>query len=182
MIIPKSQKIWDYIRRNPIFRAGDIVTVTDIRVYIVTEYLRSWEKAGYIVLVEKTKNIRDRIYKLAKKSVQAPARGKNGMHDRKPKEKKVIKDLQTKSEKAVIAFTHAQIKPAKKEKANIKTEKITFEARLIKGQKGIGYSPTIYKIDDVGNIVCRDTGFVVDKVEIKTGESYGYACPRKGAA
>ena len=182
MRVAKSQKIWNYIRRNPIFRAGDIAIVTDIQIYTVSMYLLAWEKGGFITLAEDNTSVRNKVYKLKKKSVLAPARTSAGkVVERKIKEKKVIKDLQSKQERAEIAFTHAKAKKTK-EKTNVKVKNITLHARLIRGQKGIGYSPTIFAIDDAGNIVCKDTGFIVDKMETQTGESYGYVCPRKGAA
>lgn len=88
----------------------------------------------------------------------------------------MIKDLQSAQERAEIKFTHVDVKTKEKEAINTKTNKIALQARLIKGAKGIGYSPTVFKIDDVGNIVCKDTGFVVDKVEVRVNETCGYVC------
>jgi hypothetical protein len=166
----KTQIIWDYIRRNPVFRVGDIVMITGVKLYTLTIYLSEWEKDGVIELIDNVRPVTERTYKMTKKSIKPPVL-KNSKT--KNKEKAMIKDLQTKEEIIKIEATHARVKPTK-QIAETKTKKITLQSRLIQGRKGIGYSPTVYRIDDVGNIVCKDTGFIVDKMEIKAGESYGY--------
>lgn len=170
----KTKIVWDYIRRNPIFRAGDIVMVTDVKLYTLTAYLSEWMKEGCIILAQDNKPASERIYRLTKKSVTPPAL-KNSKT--KNKELRVLKDLQSAAERAKIRFTHEAVRP-KRVKTSAKVKAITLEARLIRGAKGIGYSPTMYSVDKEGNIVCKETGFIVDRVHANTADdSYGFtAC------
>ncbi|MDR1008047.1 MAG: hypothetical protein LBL65_05735 [Campylobacteraceae bacterium] len=178
----RSQIIWDYIRRNPVFRAGDISVVTDIHMYCVTNYLASWEKAGYIILEQNAKNIRDKIYRLQKKSVRAPARGKDGRaKDRyKPKEKKVFKYLQTAEQRAEIRYTHEQVETKKQPAKSANFKGVKLMSTMLKGKRA-DYSPTIYYVNDTGKIVCRATGWITDELKLQTGDSYGFTCTKKSA-
>jgi predicted transcriptional regulator len=85
----KAQTIWDYIRRNPIFRVGDIAVITDVEIKTINAYLKNWEKGGFIGLVEDSRNVRNRFYRLTKKSVLAPILAKDGAKERKKMKRKI---------------------------------------------------------------------------------------------
>jgi len=71
-ITSKAQVVWDYIRRNPNFRLGDIVMVTGYATHTVYKYLYFWELGGCIQLTSDKKPKNDRTYRLTKKSILAP--------------------------------------------------------------------------------------------------------------
>jgi hypothetical protein len=155
--------------------------ITGYKYGTVSMYVNCWEKAGYIKLVKQGKPAVERVYKLLKESVKAPARDLNGLaHDKPKKEKKVVKDLQTTQERAAIQETHVQVGGEKQEVKRAEIKEIRLTSALLKGRRN-DYSPTIFTINDTGKIVCKDTGFVVDELKLGTGESYGYTCARKSA-
>jgi hypothetical protein len=155
------------------------MVVTDIKLYLITKYLGIWTKGGYITLVKNSTKAAERIYTISKKSVLVPAMNKNG--DAKTRKgKKVIKDLQSAQERAEIRFTHAHVKKQKTETKKVNIDGLKLTSIMLKGKKA-DYSPTTFYIDAIGNIVCKDTGFAVDKLKLQTGDSYGFTCPKKSA-
>lgn len=67
------QKTWNYMRRNKVFRIGDILTVLEVSEEGLKELIRQLNHVGYIKIVSKAKKFRDRKYKLIKNTgVQCP--------------------------------------------------------------------------------------------------------------
>lgn len=70
------QKVWDYIRRNPVFRAGDILMVIDLNRDYLSSYLVKLAKAQFLRQEPRKvsgKNIEDNEYALIRNTgVQAP--------------------------------------------------------------------------------------------------------------
>lgn len=79
----KNQQIWNYIRRNKIFRAGEIIMVCETSYSYFAKYLRFLEKSGYVKFVgTRRKNLTEREYKLIKNTgVKAPVVSDNSLYD-----------------------------------------------------------------------------------------------------
>ncbi|MFW2235256.1 hypothetical protein ACN4FE_04430 [Aliarcobacter butzleri] len=79
----KNQMMWNYIRRNKIFRAAEILIVCDIGVSYLSKYLRFLEKSGYIKCISKKRNILlDREYRFINNTGQkAPLVSNNSLFD-----------------------------------------------------------------------------------------------------
>jgi hypothetical protein len=75
--------VWSYIRRNPIFRTGDIVAVTGYKKETINTYLRAFCAGGYIKLERDSKQVGERIYRLVKNVVEAPSRNDGIARERK---------------------------------------------------------------------------------------------------
>ncbi|MFV0481758.1 MAG: hypothetical protein ACK5LP_07210 [Campylobacteraceae bacterium] len=72
----QTQKMWDYIRRNPVFRAGDIAMVLDVKRNSISDYLSVLTNARFIrkeARKVKGMNIEDNEYLLIRNTgVLAP--------------------------------------------------------------------------------------------------------------
>lgn len=79
----KNQKIWNYIRRNKIFRFGELLMVCDVKFSYLSKYLRFLEKSGYIVFIGKRKNpLSNREYRFVRYTgVKAPVVNNNSLFD-----------------------------------------------------------------------------------------------------
>jgi|GEM_PF-2266504 len=78
-----NQKIWNYIRRNKLFRAGDVLMVCEIPFSYFQKYLRFLEKSGYVQFIGKKRNpLTNRDYRLVKNTgVKAPLVSDNSLFD-----------------------------------------------------------------------------------------------------
>lgn len=103
----KRQTVWNYIRRNPIFRAGEIMMVCEISYSYFVSYLRFLEKAKYVKIVSiKTKIFSAREYKLIKNTGPiAPLASKNTLFDYNTKEEFNFSNPDEKSRKIEIPTT-----------------------------------------------------------------------------
>ena len=81
--IKGNQKIWNYIRRNKLFRAGDVLIVCETSFAYFQKYLRFLEKAGYVQFIGKKRNpLTNREYKLIKNTgPKAPLVSDNSLYD-----------------------------------------------------------------------------------------------------
>jgi len=84
----KRQTVWNYIRRNPIFRTGEIMMVCEISYSYLVTYLRYLEKSKYVIVVSKKRKIFSmREYRLIKNTGPiAPLCGDNLLYDYNTKE------------------------------------------------------------------------------------------------
>jgi hypothetical protein len=164
----KAQTMWNYIRRNPVFRAGDIQMVTGYSETTTRMYLHSWLTSGYIQIVKDARPIVERIYRLAKRSVSAPVRNDKGIageRQRKSKgAKKMILEKQTIAEREAIAQTHKQV-VAKRAEAGV-VGRIQLASDLVKGKRA-NYSPSIVRVGVRGSIYCRETGKQIDMIDLE---------------
>lgn len=64
---PIKQRIWDYIRRNPIFRARDIMTILDVNYNTLRAFLYPLRVAGFIQEKNSAKTMLDTTYVLVAK-------------------------------------------------------------------------------------------------------------------
>jgi len=70
----KKQHIWEFMRRNRQFRAGDLMMILDIDQDFLMPIFRALELCGYMQLEAGTDTFRDRIYRLNKDTgVRSPA-------------------------------------------------------------------------------------------------------------
>lgn len=78
-----NQKIWNYIRRNKFFRAGDVLIVCGTSFSYFQKYIRFLEKSGYVKFIGKRRNpFTNREYKLMKNTgVKAPLVTNNSLFD-----------------------------------------------------------------------------------------------------
>lgn len=85
-----QQKVWDYIRRNPNFRVGDILMLIPISKSGLRHYLIALRKAAYIrkeTTKKQNRGIEDDMYALIKKvGVYAPKINKTALFDPNTKE------------------------------------------------------------------------------------------------
>lgn len=81
--VRENQKIWNYIRRNKIFRAGEILIVCGTSFTYFQKYLRFLEKSEYVEFIGKKRNpLTNREYKLIKNTgVKAPLVSNNSLFD-----------------------------------------------------------------------------------------------------
>jgi len=81
--VKENQKIWNYIRRNKIFRAGEILMVCGTSFSYFQKYLRFLEKSKYVEFVGKKRNpLTNREYKLIKNTgAKAPLVSNNSLFD-----------------------------------------------------------------------------------------------------
>ncbi len=79
----KNQQMWNYMRRNKIFRAGDLLMVCEVNFTYMSKYLRFFEKAGYIKCISKKRNpLLDREYRFIKNTgLKAPLAVDNSLFD-----------------------------------------------------------------------------------------------------
>ena len=66
--VPKKksnrQKVWEYARRNRVFRVGDVLSILEVSESSLQLLLRQLLKAKYVKLVESKRAFRDKKYKL----------------------------------------------------------------------------------------------------------------------
>lgn len=62
----KKQQIWEFMRRNRQFRAGDLMMILDVDQDFLMPIWRALELCGYMQLEAGTDTFRDRIYRLNK--------------------------------------------------------------------------------------------------------------------
>lgn len=81
--VKSNQKIWNYIRRNKIFRAGDVLIVCETSYTYFAKYLRFLEKSGYVEFIKGKRNtLSNREYRLVKNTgVKAPLVSDNSLFD-----------------------------------------------------------------------------------------------------
>jgi len=83
----KIQALWEYIRRNKMFRLGDALMITGLTAQTLNNYLWYLNNTGYIRLITKPKPINDRHYVLVKNTgLHAPTANKNLLYDYNTKE------------------------------------------------------------------------------------------------
>lgn len=96
-----QQKVWDYIRRNPNFRAGDILMLIPISKVGLTRYLVALTKAEYLqqkARETRPKHFEDNEYTLIKKvGVCAPKYNETALFDPNTKTTYPITDGEIKS-------------------------------------------------------------------------------------
>lgn len=63
---PLKQKIWEFIRRNKIFRVGDIIAIYELKPSYAKWLVWFFTKAGVIELAQKDKKYTNRLYRLKK--------------------------------------------------------------------------------------------------------------------
>lgn len=61
-----KQKVWDYMRRNRQFRAGDVMMILDVNSDFLLPIFRVLELVGYLELEHGSHTFKDRHYKLIK--------------------------------------------------------------------------------------------------------------------
>lgn len=128
-VIPR-QTVWNYMRRNRNFRAGDVLRICKISKDYFQTYLRSLMKAGYVEFTGKSNPFTNRQYKLKKcTGVKAPATTKHGLTDYNTGEE--FNFRKTKEEKNIYApdglikileaiDDNEMTQPQIREKANVK--------------------------------------------------------------
>lgn len=62
----KKQQIWEFMRRNRQFRAGDLMMILDVDQDFLMPIWRALELCGYMQLEAGSETFRDRIYRLNK--------------------------------------------------------------------------------------------------------------------
>lgn len=89
----KSQKVWEYMRRNPDFRVGEMIAIFKGTKYELTDaYLKSflWAlvSAEYVELTKEAKEYRNREYRLVKNTgLACPSILKDEIYDHNTGEK-----------------------------------------------------------------------------------------------
>lgn len=70
----KKQQIWEFMRRNRQFRAGDLMMILDVDQDFLMPIWRALELCGYMQLEVGSETFRDRIYRLNKDTgVRSPS-------------------------------------------------------------------------------------------------------------
>ncbi len=81
------QQVWDYMRRNPLFRVGDVAMLIEINQHTLDRYLLALKRAGYIRREDKNWLVKEHIYTLKKISgVKAPTFSCGELYDYNTKE------------------------------------------------------------------------------------------------
>jgi len=93
-----KQKVWDFMRRNRAFRAGDVMMILDVDKHFLMPIFRAFELAGYLELESGSETFNDRHYKLLKNTgIRSPSVLK------KPCD--IVRDLNI-SEELILDGTH----------------------------------------------------------------------------
>ena len=78
----KYQRIWTYIRRNSVFRTGDVLIVCEVSYAYLQKFLKYLEAAAYISVAKKVKGYTNREYRFLKNTgINAPILYDWGLHD-----------------------------------------------------------------------------------------------------
>ena len=72
------QRAWEYIRRNRVFRVGDILLILEISESSLQLLLRQLVQAKYIKIVKRKRAFTDKSYKLVRNTgIHCPSKLKN---------------------------------------------------------------------------------------------------------
>ena len=78
----QKQKVWNYIRRNPIFRVGDVMLALDAEKPFLKQMFWYLTECGYIRLDDDRVSYEDRVYTLIKNTgIKAPSMISNKLYD-----------------------------------------------------------------------------------------------------
>jgi len=90
----KHQTIWNYMRRNPHFRMGDVMMICDVSLAYLQKYIRELEACEYILLTSKNKKpYSNREYSLFNfTGVAAPRVVPEGLYDPNTNETHVLRE------------------------------------------------------------------------------------------
>lgn len=88
----KYQTIWNYMRRNPVFRISEIMMVCDVSYVYLQRFIKVLEEAKYLRFVSKSKSpCTSREYRLLENTgVKAPSLIPTGLYDENIKETIVL--------------------------------------------------------------------------------------------
>ena len=113
----QKEKVWKYIRRNKLFRVGDVMTVLSLTQSYIKPVLWHLEMAGYIRLEEmKSKEYRDREYTMIKDTgVICPSMTNGNIYDHNTKKTIDVDDALWIEEKQKLLSVMTQEKMIKKE-------------------------------------------------------------------
>ncbi len=76
------QKVWNYIRRNPIFRVGDIMITLEVKQGFLKQMFWYLSEAGYIRIDDDKVEYTDRVYTLMKNTgIKVPSMVGDKLYD-----------------------------------------------------------------------------------------------------
>ncbi len=112
-----KEKVWKYIRRNKLFRVGDVMTVLDLTQAYIKPVLWHLEMAGYIRLEEVERNqYVERVYVMLKDTGPiCPSMVNGNMYDHNIKENIDVDDASWAKEKQKLLSAMTQKYMTKKE-------------------------------------------------------------------
>jgi len=106
----KKQKVWEYMRRNRIFRVEDLMLVQELSWRFLKPLLWHLNEAGYLKLLEAPKDHEKRLYKMVKNTgLKSPAVINGVVYDYNTKERITVTQEQPRSPtrtKLLEAMTH----------------------------------------------------------------------------
>ncbi len=143
------QKIWNYMRRNPIFRVGDIMLTFDLEQKSLKQMLWYLSETGYIRLDDDKVEYTDRVYTLMKNTgIKVPSMVKNKLYDYNTKEE------------ILVERTKASSVDIKSSVLNLLADGEKSTAELLAHIKGhrASLSRVIKELTDNGEIVCSKWG------------------------
>lgn len=82
-----KQKVWDFMRRNRVFRAGDVMMILDVDKTYLSNIFKVLELAGYLKLESGSETFNDRHYKLLKNTgIRSPVIDRDILKDQNTNE------------------------------------------------------------------------------------------------
>jgi len=113
----KKEKVWKYIRRNKLFRIGDVMVVLGLTQSYIKPVLWHLEMAGYIRLEEmKSKDYKDREYTMIKDTgVICPSMTNGNIYDHNTHESIDVDDALWIAEKQKLLSAMTENQMIKKE-------------------------------------------------------------------
>jgi hypothetical protein len=131
----KSQRVWNYIRRNKNFTVEDVLILVDIEQKYLMRFLGTLVKMKYLVCSKK-KRIREREYRVIKVTgIVAPIFSNSGFYDPNIELETIFKKRESKKRiPAVLSAVSIALSKVKKEISQ--TELL---ASTKKGRKQVGY-------------------------------------------